>query len=199
MFISIVPSDVVHDIGNNDLLTRFIVEPFMVDGSDYTVRSLVTVGEFLKLELSLRVLVVERNSETDTFVERLEGKIVSQLFPVAVFEELHWIVFRETCNRSVSLLVEGHSTRVSDGHDAVFAWRTSDLDWVDGGSWGLTGGDDGVGSDGHVPFEPSGEGVGLSQPDGVHEESSELFIRKTRSGDFTLERKLSKLKHLHIV
>jgi hypothetical protein len=77
MFVSIVPFDIVHDIGNNDLLTRFIVEPLMVDGSDDVVRSLVTVGEFLKLEFSQRSLVVESNSETDTFVERLEGKIVS--------------------------------------------------------------------------------------------------------------------------
>lgn len=119
----------------------FIVEIIVIDSSDDVITSSVTVRELLKFESSQGVLVIESNGHADTSGERLESKVISWLGPITVLEELHWADIWESSSRSVSLLEEGERSRVSDGHDAVLAWRTSDLEWVDGSSWSLSGGD----------------------------------------------------------
>lgn len=183
-----VPFGVVHVAGLHLWGSGLIVQGDVVNWEDLTIGvSLVTESELLKLELSLRGLVEKGDGNTDTFVQGLEGEVISDSVPIASVEWGGglWV----TSSVLVSLFVEGHDTGVLDGHDAVLAWGTGDLDWVDSGSWGLTSGDDGVGSDGHVPLEPVREGVGVSQPDGVDEVGSELLVWETRGSDGLLDGK----------
>jgi len=152
---SLVPLGVIEIRGFSGWVGHF-EEIFMVDSSGDLIRTSVTVGESLKFELSQGVGVLESDGHTDTTSERLESKIVSWLGPVTVGEVFHGIlVLPSSTDGSVSLFIESHGSRVSDGPDTVLAWWAFDLIRVDRGFRSFVRDDSGVSSYGHVPFEPS--------------------------------------------
>jgi len=158
-------------------IARFEVLELIVEhlrGDSVTV---VTISESLKDERSLGGLLFKSDTKANTFGERLKSESSSLSVPIATSGSIdHWVGVRETSSGDVSFLVEFDLTRVSNGHDAVIADWNLDLDWIDRSLFSVGWFEGSIGSDGQIPFEPSGESVGFGQPDSMHKVGHPLLV-----------------------